>query len=183
MPTIVTHGVVSLALGSISRVQKNWSFWFLVLLCSIFPDFDVITRRFDIPYNTVWGHRGIFHSWCFAGLLAFFVVAIFYRRIPLLNKEWWSLILIFFITTVSHSLLDAMTNGGLGVAFFAPFNNQRYFLPWRPIPVAPMSLSRFFSDAGYSVLLSEILWLWIPFVLLSIVHRAVRFSLARSASP
>jgi hypothetical protein len=26
-----------------------------------------------------------------------------------------------------------MTNGGLGVAFFSPFDNGRYFLPWRPI--------------------------------------------------
>ena len=27
--------------------------------------------------------------------------------------------------------------GGLGVAFFSPFSNARYFLPWRPIRVAP----------------------------------------------
>jgi len=26
-----------------------------------------------------------------------------------------------------------MTNGGLGVAYFSPFDNRRYFLPWPPI--------------------------------------------------
>src|SRR6267378_8050335 len=43
----------------------------------------------------------------------------------------------FFLATASHGLLDAMTNGGLGVAFFAPFCDTRYFLPWQPIVVSP----------------------------------------------
>nr|HRC76832.1 rhodanese-like domain-containing protein [Kouleothrix sp.] len=33
-----------------------------------------------------------------------------------------------------HGVLDAMTDGGLGVAFFAPFSATRYFFPFRPIP-------------------------------------------------
>jgi hypothetical protein len=37
-----------------------------------------------------------------------------------------------FLATASHGVLDATTNGGLGVAFFSPFDNRRYFLPWRP---------------------------------------------------
>jgi len=38
-----------------------------------------------------------------------------------------------------------MTKGGLGVAFFSPFDNSRYFLPWRPIRVSPIAIHRFFS--------------------------------------
>jgi hypothetical protein len=30
----------------------------------------------------------------------------------------------FFLAAASHGLLDAMTDGGLGVAFFAPFDEQ-----------------------------------------------------------
>ena len=45
-----------------------------------------------------------------------------------------------FLCTMSHALLDALTDGGLGVAFFSPFSNERYFFPWTPIRV-----SRFFS--------------------------------------
>jgi inner membrane protein len=71
-----------------------------------------------------------------------------------------------FLATASHGLLDAMTNGGLGVAFFSPFVNQRYFLPWRPILVSPISVTRFFSVRGYDVLRSELFWVWIPAFLL-----------------
>jgi len=72
-----------------------------------------------------------------------------------------------FLATASHGLLDAMTDGGLGVAFFSPFNNDRYFLPWRPIRVSPIGISRFFSDRGLEVLASELLWIWLPSVLLA----------------
>ena len=55
-----------------------------------------------------------------------------------------------------------MTDGGLGIAFFSPFNLQRYFLPWRPIHVSPIGVSRFFSARGLRILWSEILWVWLP---------------------
>jgi inner membrane protein len=58
-----------------------------------------------------------------------------------------------------------MTNGGLGVAFFSPFDKSRYFLPWRPIRVSPISVHRFFSGSGYAVLRSELLWIWVPAIL------------------
>jgi inner membrane protein len=46
-----------------------------------------------------------------------------------------------------------MTNGGLGVAFF---------LPWRPILVSPIGVGRFFSERGFAVLQSELVWIWLP---------------------
>jgi inner membrane protein len=58
-----------------------------------------------------------------------------------------------------------MTNGGLGIAFFSPFDNRRYFLPWRPILVSPRAITRFFSPRGYAVFRSELLWIWIPAIL------------------
>jgi len=72
-----------------------------------------------------------------------------------------------FLATASHGPLDAMTDGGLGVAFFSPFNNDRYFFPWRPIRVSPIGLSRFFSERGLEVLASELLWIWLPAALLA----------------
>jgi hypothetical protein len=47
-----------------------------------------------------------------------------------------------------HGFFDAMPDGGLGVAFFAPFTNHRYFFPWRPIPVAPLSLEGLITSQG-----------------------------------
>jgi inner membrane protein len=68
----------------------------------------------------------------------------------------------FFVATTSHGILDAMTTGGGGIAFFAPFWNERYFFPWRPILVSPMSVRRFFTERGARVIASEIQYVWIP---------------------
>jgi inner membrane protein len=66
------------------------------------------------------------------------------------------------LATASHGLLDAMTNGGLGPASFAPFDNHRYFLPWTPIRVSPIGIGRFFTGRGSAVLRSELLFIWVP---------------------
>jgi inner membrane protein len=64
----------------------------------------------------------------------------------------------------SHPLLDMATSGGLGCALFWPFDEQRYFLPWRPLTVSPIG-GGFFSEWGLRVLLQEIVWVWIPALL------------------
>jgi inner membrane protein len=74
----------------------------------------------------------------------------------------WRLAACVFAAMVSHGLLDAMTTGGLGVGFFAPFSNVRYFLPWRPIRVSPFGWRWLFSHRGYLVLVSELKWVWLP---------------------
>ena len=68
----------------------------------------------------------------------------------------------FFSVTASHGVLDAMTDGGLGIAFFAPFDNGRYFLPWTPIKVSPIEITAFFTVRGLQVLRSELVWIGIP---------------------
>jgi inner membrane protein len=60
------------------------------------------------------------------------------------------------------ALLDAMTNGGHGVAFFAPFENSRHFFPLSPIEVSPIGVSRFFSARGAVVVQNEMWWIWLP---------------------
>jgi inner membrane protein len=62
-------------------------------------------------------------------------------------------------------LLDALTTGGKGVAFFAPFDNTRYFFPWQVIKVSPIGVKNFFSDRGVAVLLSELKWIGIPLLI------------------
>ena len=79
----------------------------------------------------------------------------------------------FFVVTASHGILDAMTDGGLGVAFFAPFDDTRYFFPFRPIKVSPIGLS-FFSDRGLDVIGSELLWVWIPGIVIATTVLSLR---------
>lgn len=59
-------------------------------------------------------------------------------------------------------LLDALTNGGLGVAFFSPLDDSRCFFLWRPLLVSPIGIRAFFSAWGVEVLRSELVWVWIP---------------------
>ncbi len=66
-----------------------------------------------------------------------------------------------------------MTNGGLGVAFFAPFDNTRYFFPWRPIQVSPIGAKAFFSAAGWRVIKSELIWVWLPSIAVIVFARVL----------
>ena len=85
----------------------------------------------------------------------------------------FQLILFFTLVTLSHPLLDALTNGGLGVALFAPFSAERYFFPFRPIEVSPLGM-RFFSARGLEVLASEIVWVWLPALLIYLAAKMYR---------
>lgn len=132
------------------------------IFCAIFPDADVISFKFGIAYEDFWGHRGFSHSILFAigmGLLFGFIFNIGKLKTSL---TYIKLSTYFFLCTVSHGLLDGMTNGGKGVAYFSPWDNERYFLPWRPINVSPLSASSFFSEWGLQVIISEIIWIGIP---------------------
>jgi len=157
-----THAAAALALGTaFRRPGPPARFWVLGALCAALPDVDSIGFALGVPYDHVLGHRGLTHSIAFAALLAAGVVAVAFR-----GGEWRAargrLWLFFFLATASHGLIDAMTTGGLGVAFFAPFENGRYFLPWRPIVVSPISVRRFFTERGAAVLASELRWVWLP---------------------
>lgn len=125
-----------------------------------------------VPYDSVFGHRGITHSLTFAALFASAGLAAF--RSATYEGTRRRIWLYLFLATASHGALDAMTSGGGGVAFFAPFVNDRYFFPWRPILVSPMRISRFFTQRGVAILASEAMWVWLP---------AAAFALAMTVIP
>ncbi|SRR6266404_9489911 len=160
MPSIPTHLLVGAALGQAAAqpMRSDWRFWTAALVCSALPDVDVIGFSFDVQYGDLWGHRGMTHSILFAALVGVAAAMLLGRsRAQLL----WNASLLF-LTTASHGFLDAMTNGGLGIAFFSPFDPTRYFFPWKPILVSPIGLGRFLSQRGAAVLGSEIIYVWLP---------------------
>jgi inner membrane protein len=160
--SVFSHAVAALSIGScFYRPEIPKHLWVMGAVCSVLPDLDVIGFRYGIPYGNFWGHRGFTHSLTIAVFLASAVVAVGFRRaLPGLSKFYvW---LYLFLVTASHGILDAMTDGGLGVAFFSPFDNTRYFLPWRPIHVSPIGFVRFFTSRGLVILESELLWIWLP---------------------
>jgi len=63
-----------------------------------------------------------------------------------------------------------MTNGGLGIAFFSPFDPARYFLPWRPILVSPIGASVFFHPVELGGQFgAEVLRVWGPALALGLI--------------
>lgn len=161
VPTIVSHAIVALSIAPcFGRKRVPLPAAALGACCAILPDFDVVGLRLGIPYDSLLGHRGFSHSLLFAGLLAGMALA-GYRTLTH-KTAGWPLFLFLFLCGASHGLLDALTNGGLGVAFFSPFDQQRYFFPWQPIEVSPLRLSSFMSGKAWPVLRSELLWLIIP---------------------
>ncbi|HAY89330.1 MAG TPA: metal-dependent hydrolase [Bacteroidetes bacterium] len=169
MASIFGHSLAALALGkTFSEELRKPKFWILGILCSIAPDADVLGFNFGIPYDSFWGHRGFTHSFFFAALFGSLIAFVFYKfKRP-------TLALYFTLCTASHSILDAMTNGGRGVAFFSPFENSRYFLPWTPIQVSPMGFKKFFSEWGLEVIKSELIWIGLPFLVLLLIIKLVR---------
>lgn len=166
MPTIFTHAVAALGLGALFyRREVPKSVWALGAVCAVLPDADVLAFPLGIPYEHMLGHRGLSHSLAFAAVLAGALAAILGRRVPGLSPGMLGTYL--FAATASHGLLDALTDGGLGVAFLAPFNGERFFFPFQPIEVSPIGLRRFLSGRGLEVLGSELLWVWLPSILLA----------------
>ena len=174
MASAISHAVAAVGISACfydSRVPR--SVWLVGTICAVLPDIDVIGFRFGVHYGEFLGHRGFTHSIAFAVLLATAsLFSLFPRGMPGLSR--FALWLYLFLATVSHGVLDAMTDGGLGVAFFSPFDNRRYFFPWTPIRVSPIGVSRFFSDRGLRVLESELVWIWIPTFLLLVGSIVVR---------
>lgn len=166
MPSVFSHAVAALGIGAcFYKPDVPNRVWIAGAICSVLPDLDVVGFRFGIRYGDFWGHRGFTHSIFFAAVLAgLTLVLAFSRGVPGLNR--FALWCFLFLATASHGFLDAMTDGGLGVAFFAPFDNQRYFLPFTPIRVSPIGVGRFFTPRGLAVLRSELLWIWLPAALL-----------------
>ena len=76
-----------------------------------------------------------------------------------------------FVAIGSHGVLDALTNGGLGVALLWPASGDRFFAPeaLRVIEVSPIGLTPFLSARGVAVLESELWWIWLPALALGLI--------------
>jgi inner membrane protein len=117
---------------------------------SMLPDIDVSGFRFGIAYGDPWGHRGATHSFLFAlfiGLAAALVSRAL--KLPVLRTALFA-----GVTVASHGVLDTLTDGGLGAELFWPFSTERFFAPWRPLPVAPIG-THMLSPRGLYVVAFE----------------------------
>lgn len=160
MPTVISHPAV--AIGAFPWLRRRLGHPAVLLAgmaLTALPDIDVIGFRLGIAYGDLLGHRGLTHSLAFAavvgGLAAWPASRLSGGRLGVL----W---LYFSLCLASHGLLDALTDGGLGIAFLSPFSNERFFFDFRPIRVSALSVQRFFAGDWTGLLAIEFQWLWLP---------------------
>lgn len=170
MPTIFTHAVVPLALGlALGRHAVSPRLIAAGMFVAIAPDFDTVAFKLGIAYADQFGHRGASHSFVFALAVALFGAMV----APWLRTTRWRAFCWLALCTASHPLLDALTNGGLGVALLWPWSETRMFAPWRPVAVSPIGAG-FFSLRGLEVLWSELKWVVLPTAGIAMVLWALR---------
>ncbi len=172
MPTVFSHALVGLAAADavVPRGRSHPRLLFTAAVLAVVPDLDGLFMYW-VPYGAPWGHRGASHSIAFALLLAVVGSLYPFRREGILGGRWSRTVLLLWAVTASHGILDAFTDGGLGIAFFAPFRHDRYFFPVEAIPVSPIGRA-FFSAAGLSVLAAEIWLLWLFCAAAAVAKRA-----------
>jgi inner membrane protein len=120
----LTHIVLGACIGE-SLLDKNagrkailWG-----ALAQSVPDIDFIAGMWMPVSTELLAHRGITHSFLFAGFISFFlalVAARWHKAEPISLKKWFWF---FLIEIGCHLLLDAMNNYGIG--WFEPFSDRR----------------------------------------------------------
>jgi inner membrane protein len=176
MPSFLTHPAIPLTLGvALGPKTAPPALVIAGVAVSVLPDLDMLTYMMGIPLSHEYGHRGFSHSIFFAVLVALLGAYLLRAyKIP-----WHVTACFLFISAVSHGILDAFTNGGHGIAFFWPWSETRHFSFHRVIEVSPIHPERMLSGRIKTVLLSELLWVWLPFTVIGLSGVLARKRLSR----
>jgi inner membrane protein len=181
VPTVFSHAAAPLAVGlGLGRAAVPCRLLLAGVVAAALPDLDVVTLHFGIPYSAALGHRGFSHSLVVAALVGL-VGATGHRP---LGAGFVRAFLFLFTATASHGVLDAFTNGGLGVALLWPWSGERHWAPdaLRVVEASPISVGRFLSERGRAVLGSELRWIWLPALAVGFILVGVRRARAREGT-
>lgn len=170
MATIFSHAVVavsvvaSLAPAGLDRRQRRWLL-LLAAAVSMAPDLDVLGFALGVAYADFWGHRGVTHSLVFAFAAAWVLAVLWRVLLDQPGRRYWLWVwALLALAMSSHGLLDMLTNGGLGVALFAPIDNGRWFFSWRPLQVSLIGIYGWSWQSVWAVAWSELRFLVLPSV-------------------
>lgn len=173
MPSTLSHAAVAIAAGAVlSPRPAPKHFWLVSIACAVIADVDLALFLCGVPYDHFFGHRGFFHS-IFFGLLVSIAATKYVSSVgegfPEARVRYFTL---FFLLFVSHGLLDALSNGSIGVALFSPFDPTRYFFPSRPISMIRIKV--FLTAGSFAAIRSELLCVWMPSFLVVLITTLVR---------
>ena len=177
MPTPITHIIASIPMNSTVMRKTNTKkilFWSFVI--AVIPDLDLIG---NVPINNIFGHRGFTHSLIFALLLTLLASVMFWREFKNDKSRFYLISLNFLLVAMMHPFLDAGTDRNYGVAFFSPWSNHRYSLPWAPINDKALGLWNYYVLGWWEIFKVEAViifvaiaytWLWHKYVLKTKFH-------------
>ena len=175
MATVITHALAASALSTLAPDKVSRSKMSISLaIVSALPDIDVVGFAYGVSYGDVMGHRGFTHSLSFALLSSLFCASFVFRATGIFSRAWWRVFGLLFVAAASHGFIDAFTDAGLGIGFFIPFDDTRYFFPWRPLETPPLGVAAFFNGPAVRILINEFIWVGIPVLLALGLHRSIR---------
>jgi inner membrane protein len=172
MSSLFGHAMAGLAISAATtQGRPPRRVWALATACALAPDLDWFTAFFPALEGTTLTHRGLSHSLLAALLLAMTAMLLGFRS-QLRSGRLWACML---AAAFSHSLLDACTFGGTGVALLLPFSDVRFVGVWQPIFVSPIPLSGRLLDWLLFSLGTELLWIGLPAALVFAAPRAFQW--------
>ena len=172
MPSAFAHAAVGATLATaLPTAARPRLFVSTLAVLAAAPDLDVVFHTLGVAYHEPLGHRGFTHS-------IFFAVFVGATSVPIWRR-WGARRsalagILTGVAVLSHGLLDLFTNAGLGIGLLLPFDETRFFAPFRPIMTSPLSVSAFFQGRGLTILANEAFWIGPPTLVLALLARAVR---------
>ncbi|MBP1627461.1 MAG: ybcI [Holophagaceae bacterium] len=172
VPSFLGHAVAGATLYALFQDEapqprtRNWA-----LFCALAPDLDWFMTFLHLSGRHVLNHRGVTHSLCAALILATMVMVLAFRKEERNPRLWLCMLACAF----SHCLLDACTQGGVGVAVFVPITKVRFVCAWQPIQVGPIPLNFKLLQGFLTALWTEVVWIGIPALALLTGTRTFRY--------
>src|SRR5713226_6102649 len=121
MPTVFSHAAMGFVAAKVAAeaIAPNTRIVAAAMALAALPDADALFISV-IPYNSPLGHRGLTHSLAFAATVGLLVAGLLSKFGWARSHSFRSLATLFVVVIALHGFFDAMTDGGLGIAFFAP---------------------------------------------------------------
>jgi inner membrane protein len=152
------HVAVGLLAGRVhgggQRAPGRRCSWLTLLVFAVLaalPDLDILLVALGASDGGPIGHRGASHSLAMACLIGV-MAAMAARRFgwPPLRTA-----LAAAAAVASHTVLDALGEGGKGLPLLWPLSDHRFHSPWRLFPDAPRGM-KLLSRPGLAELATEI---------------------------
>ncbi|HVR62420.1 MAG TPA: metal-dependent hydrolase [Polyangia bacterium] len=183
MRPIAGYGHIAVGMASgrlfadLSDQRRPWRQALIGIGLAWLPDVDVLWLALGAPDRGLLGHRGFTHTPLFALAVGALVGVWLWARG---RGRPVTLAVLAALLVGTHGILDGIAQDGRGILFFWPLSAERFHLPWRPIPDAPLGLA-LFSRVGLSHLALEFLY-FIPFTLFTLRWRREKTRRGRPAA-